>query len=60
MKGRTLRSMRHRAGISGTVLAEALGVSWNTVYRWERNEVAISGAMENLINMTLDRIIKQR
>jgi len=41
MKGQQLRKHRGALGMTQVELAKALGVTANTVARWERNEVGI-------------------
>ncbi len=53
LKGRALRRLRKAAGLTQAALAERLGVTPNTVARWERDEVGISEPMARLINLTL-------
>lgn len=38
--GDKLRTARERAGLSAAALGERIGVSGNTIYRWERGELA--------------------
>jgi transcriptional regulator with XRE-family HTH domain len=40
--GRRLRAIREDAGQTQTALADALGVSQNTVSRWETGQVALT------------------
>lgn len=42
MKGQELRRLRTRMKLTQEQLAEKLGVTENTVARWERDEVKIS------------------
>ena len=49
MTGQQLRQTRQRLGLTQAALAERLGVSPNTVARWERNEVPIREPMARLI-----------
>ncbi len=55
MKGGTLRRIRKRLGLTQAALAERLGVSPNTVARWERNEVPIREPMARLIRMLAEK-----
>lgn len=41
MTGTELRRMRTAAGLSQRALAARLGVHWNTLARWERDELPI-------------------
>jgi transcriptional regulator with XRE-family HTH domain len=41
MTGTALRTLRTQAGLSQQGLAARLGVHWNTVARWERDELPI-------------------
>ena len=45
MNGREIRALRTRLGLTQKTLAETVGVSSNTVARWERGELGISTAM---------------
>ena len=47
MKGDEIRTLRTRLGLTQRKLAESLGVSPNTVARWERDELRISTAMSD-------------
>ena len=51
MDGSELRQIRTRLGLTQAKMAERLGVTQNTVARWERNEVRITGPMEKLIRL---------
>jgi transcriptional regulator with XRE-family HTH domain len=42
MTGIEIRALRRKLGCTQAALAEALGVTSNTVARWERDEMAIS------------------
>lgn len=50
MKGRTLRIIRTRLGLTQKAMAERIGVTKNTVARWERNEMTIREPMARLIH----------
>jgi transcriptional regulator with XRE-family HTH domain len=50
MKGKTLRTIRKRLGLTQTTMAQRIGVTKNTVARWERNEMAIREPMARLIH----------
>lgn len=41
MTGPELRTERHRLGWSQSLLAEALGVHWTTVWRWEAGRTPV-------------------
>lgn len=41
MTGEELHRIRQRLGLTQAQLAERLGVHWNSVARWERNEMSI-------------------
>ena len=47
--GKALRNLRRECGLTQATLAQRLGVHWNTVARWERDEVPIRPAMGQLI-----------
>ena len=49
MTGRELRSIRQKLALTQAALAEAIGVTSNTVARWERGEMAISGPAARLL-----------
>lgn len=49
MTGESVRRARRAAGLRGVDLAALLGVHANTVWRWERGEVRITGPMQRLI-----------
>jgi len=49
MTGSEIKSIRKELSWTQVQLAEALGVTSNTVARWERNEVAIREPMARLI-----------
>ncbi len=46
-----MRQIRSRLGLTQAALSERLGVTANTVARWERNEVRITEPMERLIRL---------
>ena len=54
MKGIKLRERRQSLGLTQQRLAEQLGVSRNTVARWERSEMAIPDYLD-LALQTLER-----
>ena len=45
MNTREIRALRIRLGLTQKMLAKKVGVSSNTVARWERDELGVSGAM---------------
>ena len=49
MNGRELRSIRQKLALTQAALAEAIGVTSNTVARWERGEMAISEPAARLL-----------
>ena len=49
MNGKELRTIRDKHGWTQVQLAEKLGVTPNTVARWERDEVGIREPMARLI-----------
>jgi DNA-binding transcriptional regulator YiaG len=53
MTGAQLRRLRRSRGITQPQLAKVLKVHWNTVARWERDEVGISPAMVRLIRLLM-------
>ena len=55
MRGGTLKRIRKRLGLTQSALAERLGVSPNTVARWERNEVPIREPMARLIRLLAEK-----
>jgi transcriptional regulator with XRE-family HTH domain len=53
MRGKELRAIRKRLGWRQADLAEELGVTANTVARWERDEMEVSPPVEKLIRLTV-------
>ena len=49
MSGRELRSIRQKLALTQAALAEAIGVTSNTIARWERGEMAISEPAARLL-----------
>ena len=49
MTGKELKRIRKRLGLTQVELAAKIGVYWNTVARWERDEVPIRESMALLI-----------
>ena len=46
--GKELRSLRQRRGLSLALFAPSIGVHWNTLARYERNEIKIPTPVANL------------
>jgi len=55
MKGDELRQIRDRLGWTQTEMAVRLGVTRNTVARWERDEVTIREPMARLIKLVVKK-----
>jgi transcriptional regulator with XRE-family HTH domain len=55
MTGKQLRTIRRRLGLTQKDLAKELAVAWNTVARWERDEVPIRESVARLIRMTASK-----
>ena len=53
MNGKQLKRIRKGLGLTQKELAEELGVSANTVARWERDEVAIAEPAARLARLLL-------
>jgi DNA-binding transcriptional regulator YiaG len=51
MTGHELRAVRKRLRLTQPALAAQVGVHWNTVARWERDEVGISEPVARLVRM---------
>jgi DNA-binding transcriptional regulator YiaG len=51
MTGSALRKIRQHLALTQAQLAEQLGVTSNTVARWERDEVRITEPMTKLIQL---------
>jgi transcriptional regulator with XRE-family HTH domain len=51
MKGKELRRIRQRMGLTQKQLGEKLGVAENTVARWERDEMKISEPAVKLVKI---------
>ena len=58
--GKVLRRLRRGCGLTQTDLARRLGVHWNTLARWERDEVPIRPAMAQLITLQIKLLAKVR
>ncbi len=51
MKGSELRALRLRMGCTQKQLAQQVGVTKNTVARWERDELGMRASAERLIRL---------
>ncbi len=51
MQGKELLEIRKRLGLTQVQLAERIGVTGNTLARWERNELPISEPISRLIRL---------
>ena len=51
MKGKALKGIRKRLGLTQVALAKRIGVTGNTVARWERDELPIREPMMRLIRL---------
>ena len=49
MTGRELRYIRRKLALTQAALAEAIGVTSNTIARWERGEMSISEPAARLL-----------
>jgi transcriptional regulator with XRE-family HTH domain len=49
MTGKVIRALRHKLNWTQVLLAEAIGVTSNTVARWERDEMAMSEPTARLL-----------
>lgn len=56
MTGEELRTRRKRLGVTQTELAKMLGVTGNTIARWERDEVA----PPSLLGLALEALENRR
>jgi len=59
MTGPQLRWRRKRLDWTQTQMAKAVGVTRNTIARWERDEMRITTAMSLLIDAVYQAAIKQ-
>jgi DNA-binding transcriptional regulator YiaG len=55
MTGDELKRIRRRLKFTQVQFAEHIGVTSNTVARWERNEVTITEPMAKLIRLTTQK-----
>jgi len=53
MSGKELLKIRERLKWTQAQLAEAVGVTWNTIARWERDEVGIGEPAARLVRRIL-------
>jgi transcriptional regulator with XRE-family HTH domain len=53
MDGKTIRRFRQRRGWTQAQLAQEVGVTRNTIARWERDEMGISGAAAKLLTLLI-------
>jgi len=53
MSGKELLKLRERLKWTQAQLAEAVGVTWNTIARWERDEVGIGEPAARLVRRIL-------
>ena len=60
MSGKELLKIRKRLRWTQATLAYAVGVTWNTIARWERDEVAIGEPAARLIRRILIEEIANR
>ena len=51
MDARQVTRYRNKLGKNVMEFAELIGVSWSTIYRWERGEVTPDKRTEKLIRM---------
>ena len=51
MNGQELRAVRKKLKLTQRQLAERIGMSMNTVARWERNEVGIKEPIAKLLRL---------
>lgn len=58
MDGTTFRRLRKRLTLSQVKLANAMGVSPNTVYRWEADTVAVPPPVAVLLRLLVERAKK--
>lgn len=51
MEGKELRAIRKKMGLTQKQLAEKIGITWNTLARWERGELGIREPISRLIRI---------
>jgi transcriptional regulator with XRE-family HTH domain len=59
MTGAQLRWRRKRLDWTQTEMAKAVGVTRNTIARWERDEMRITTAMAKLIDIVYETAIQK-
>lgn len=59
MNGEELRTIRKQLGLSLMQFAPQLGIHWNTLARFERGEINISGPVEKLSRLLLELTEKE-
>ncbi len=60
MTGQELQRLRAKLDYTQQALANDLGVTANTVARWEREDVRIRPAMANAIHLFVERLLRTR
>jgi DNA-binding transcriptional regulator YiaG len=60
MRGTELRMIRKEFGLTLQQFAPQLGIHWNTLARFERDEINISGPVEKLARLLLELAKKER
>lgn len=55
MTPQELKAIREKAGLTQEKMAEELGLTGQTVYRWEAGTCKVSKAMEQLIRIKYNR-----
>jgi transcriptional regulator with XRE-family HTH domain len=53
MNGKAIRRFRQRMGWTQAQLAQEVGVTRNTIARWERDEMGISGTAAKLLTLLI-------
>lgn len=59
MKGTELRALRHSLNWSQAKLAKEMGCSWNSVARYERDEMTISEPIARLVGFIVEKAKSQ-
>ena len=60
MTGAQLRRRRSQLGLTQVQLADRLGVTSNTVARWERGELLMRKPMVKLITLLSSKVVKAK